>query len=143
MLRSADPAAAPVIRMNYLQASGDVEAIVRGLQLARALGAAAPYRHLKGDEIAPGPGVTSAVDLARYARASAESIYHLAGSCRMGPASEPEAVVDPELRVHGIDGLRIADASIMPEVVNAPTHAACVMIGEKCAALIAGGARPS
>jgi choline dehydrogenase len=58
----------------------------------------------------------------------------------MGPASDAEAVVDPELRVRGVDGLRLADASIMPEVVNAPTHAACVMIGERCASLIADGA---
>jgi choline dehydrogenase len=75
-------------------------------------------------------------DLAQFARAQADTIYHPVGTCRMGRASDRDAVVDSDLRVHGIDGLRIADASIMPEIVNAPTHAACVMIGEKCAAII-------
>jgi choline dehydrogenase len=139
-LRSADPEAPPAIRMHYLQAQGDVDVLVRGLRLARALGLSPAYEALRGEEIAPGAGVTSDTDIARYGRAAAESIYHPAGSCRMGPASDAEAVVDPELRVRGVDGLRLADASIMPEVVNAPTHAACVMIGERCASLIADGA---
>ena len=69
-------------------------------------------------------------------RRAADTIYHAAGTCRMGPASDPQAVVDPELRVRGVQGLRVADASIMPEVVNATTHAACVMIGEKAAELL-------
>jgi choline dehydrogenase len=76
-------------------------------------------------------------DVAQFARQKADSIYHAAGTCRMGPASDRGAVVDAELRLHGIDGVRVADASIMPVIVNAPTHAACVMIGEKCASVIA------
>jgi choline dehydrogenase len=69
-------------------------------------------------------------------RAAADTIFHAAGTCRMGPASDPMAVVDARLRVRGVEGLRVADASIMPEVVNATTHAACVMIGEKAADLL-------
>ena len=76
-------------------------------------------------------------DIARFARLKSDSIYHASGTCRMGPATDRDAVVDADLRVHGIDGVRIADASIMPEIVTAQTHAACVMIGEKCASLIA------
>ena len=134
-LRSADPFAPPVIRANYLTEPRDVEALVEGATLARRLGGSRAYAHLRADEIEPGLSIQ---DLAQFARAQADTIYHPVGTCRMGPASDRDAVVDSDLRVHGIDGLRIADASIMPEIVNAPTHAACVMIGEKCAAIISG-----
>ena len=82
--------------------------------------------------------LTSDRDLERFVREKADTIYHLAGTCRMGPDSERDAVVDASLRVHGVERLRVADAAIMPDVVNAPTHAACVAIGEKCAVLISG-----
>jgi choline dehydrogenase len=134
-LRSADPMAAPLIRANYLQAQADVDALVQGVRLARSLGEATAYDHLRAGEIEPGPGAVSRADLERFAREKADTIYHPAGTCRMGPSSDADSVVDAALRVHGIDGLRVADASIMPEVVNAPTHAACVAIGERCAAL--------
>ena len=94
---------------------------------------------MRGDEIEPGAGVTSDAGLARFVREKADSIYHPAGTCRMGPSSSSDSVVDAELRVHGIGNLRVADASIMPVLVNAPPHAACVMIGEKCAELVGGG----
>jgi choline dehydrogenase len=135
-LRAADPLAAPLIRANYLQADADVDALVQGARLARVLGASPAYDRLRADEIEPGHAVTSAADLERFARQTADTIYHPAGTCRMGPLSEADAVVDAHLHVHGVDGLRVADASIMPAVVNAPTHAACVAIGEKCAALM-------
>jgi len=137
-LRSADPLAMPLIRANYLQAQADVDALVQGARLARLFGASPAYDSLRGDESEPGQRVTSVADLERFARQKADTIYHAAGTCRMGPGSDTEAVVDAQLRVHGIEGLRVADASIMPELVNAPTHAACVAIGEKCAALIRG-----
>jgi len=82
--------------------------------------------------------VSTAADLEHFARRAADTIYHAAGTCRMGPSSVPTAVVDATLRVRGVDGLRVADASIMPEVVNATTHAACVVIGDKCATLVSG-----
>jgi choline dehydrogenase len=131
-LRSANVADAPIIRANYLVDRHDVELLVEGVALARRFGESRAYDSLRAEEIEPGP----MHDLAQFARQKADSIYHAAGTCRMGPASDRSAVVDSQLRVHGVDGVRIADASIMPEIVNAPTHAACVMIGEKCAALL-------
>lgn len=135
-LRSADPMVAPVIRANYLSERADVEALVRGVHLARRLGGAAAYDALRGDEVEPGAAVTSEAELEDFVRRAADTIFHAAGTCRMGPDGDGMAVVDSELRVRGVEGLRVADASIMPEVVNATTHAACVMIGEKCADLL-------
>jgi choline dehydrogenase len=135
-LRSADPLAAPIIRANYLQELADVDALVRGINLARWFGESEAYADLRGDEILPGPSMKSDAELATFVRRDSDTIYHGAGTCKMGPASDRLAVVDPSLRVRGIDGLRIADGSIMPEVVNATTNAACVMIGEKAADLV-------
>jgi choline dehydrogenase len=135
-LRSTDPLAAPIVRPNYLQDEADVRVLVRGVHLARFFAEQAVFEPLRGEELEPGASLTSSTDLAAFARRAADTIYHAAGTCRMGPASDADAVVDPDLRVRGIQGLRIADASIMPEVVNATTHAACVMIGEKAADLL-------
>jgi choline dehydrogenase len=133
-LRTTDPLGTPVIRANYLTDPHDVAVLIEGVTLARRFGETRAYERLRGEEIEPG---ASMHDLAQFVRDKADSIYHAAGTCRMGPASDRDAVVDDRLRVHGIDGVRVADASIMPDIVNAPTHAACVMIGEKCAAMIA------
>jgi choline dehydrogenase-like flavoprotein len=133
-LGSASATTPPIIRANYLTEAHDVAVVVEGIALARRFGESRAYDRLRAEEIEPGPTVH---DLAQFARQKADSIYHAAGTCRMGPASDRSAVVDHELRVYGIEGVRIADASIMPEIVSAPTHAACAMIGEKCAALIA------
>lgn len=137
-LRSVDPLAAPMIRANYLQDPADVNALVRGVKLARWFGEADAYTPLKGDEIAPGAAAKSDADLAAFARRESDTIYHGAGTCKMGPSNDRTAVVDASLRVRGVEGLRVADGSIMPEVVNAPTNAACVMIGEKAAQLLKG-----
>ncbi len=133
-LAAADPFAAPRIRVNYLSDPHDVDVLVEGVALARRLGESRAYDHLRAEEIEPG---LSQQDVASFVRQKADSIYHAAGTCRMGPASDRAAVVDANLGVHGVDGLRVADASIMPVIVNAPTHAACVVIGEKCASLLA------
>jgi choline dehydrogenase len=135
-LRAADALAAPIIRANYLREQADVNALVRGVHLARWFGDADAYTPLKADEIAPGAAIKSDADIAAFARRDSDTIYHGSGTCKMGPASDAMAVVDPSLRVRGVQGLRVADASIMPEIVNAPTNAACVMIGEKAAQLI-------
>jgi choline dehydrogenase len=135
-LRSADPLAAPMIRANYLSEEADVRALVQGVKLARWFGEGDAYKDLCGDEILPGPALTSDADLAMFARRDSDTIYHGAGTCKMGPSSDSTAVVDPTLKVRGVEGLRVADASIMPEVVNATTHAACVMIGEKASELV-------
>jgi len=137
-LRSGDPFAPPVIRVNYLQADADVTALLAGVQLTRRFGNSRAYDSVRAHEVEPGATVTSPRELEAFIRQRADTIYHLAGTCRMGPESDSQAVVDSHLRVRGVDTLRVADASIMPDVVNAPTHAACVMIGEKCADLISG-----
>jgi choline dehydrogenase len=134
-LRTADAMDPPIIRMNYLTDPHDAAMLVEGISLARRFGESRAYDRLRAEEIEPGLRLQ---DLAQFARQKADSIYHAAGTCRMGPAADPSAVVDHELRVHGLEGVRIADASIMPEIVSAPTHAACAMIGEKCASLVAG-----
>jgi choline dehydrogenase len=130
-LRSDDPLAAPAIRGNYLREAADVAALIEGVRLTRALGNARAYDSLRSDEIEPGPAVTSEAALAEFARRASDTIYHPAGTCRMG--SDDRAVVDARLRVRGVDGLRIADASVMPDVVSATTHATCVMIGDRAA----------
>ena len=135
-LRSANPQDAPMLRANYLQEADDVRALVRGVHLARWFASVAVYEPLRGDEVEPGNAAKSDADLERFVRRATDTIYHAAGTCRMGPASEAAAVVDPALRVRGVQGLRVADASIMPEIVNATTHATCVMIGEKVADLL-------
>jgi choline dehydrogenase len=137
-LRSGDPFAQPVIRANYLQAEGDVRALLEGVRLTRLFGNSRAYDSVRAEEVEPGDAVTSDRDLETFIREKADTIYHLAGTCRMGPEGDPAAVVDSRLRVRGVASLRVADASIMPEVVNAPTHATCVAIGEKCADLISG-----
>ena len=144
-LRGADPLAAPIIRGNYLQEQADVNALVRGVHLARWFGEADAYSGLRADEILPGAAMKSDADLAAFVRRDTDTIYHGAGTCRMGPQSDAAAVVDPSLRVRGVEALRVADASIMPEVVNGTTNAACVMIGEKAAELMLGpaGLRPA
>jgi len=133
-LRSAQSTDAPVIRGNYLQQQADVDALVAGARVARSIVATKAYEKLRAEEGEPGSSTTSDADLAAFARRAADTIYHPAGTCRMG--IDDQAVVDPMLRVRGVEGLRVADASIMPTVVNATTHAACVMIGEKCAELV-------
>ena len=135
-LQSSDPLVAARIRGNYLQDAADVAALVEGAKLARALGHAAAYAKLRGDEIEPGPSITSDSALAEFARRASDTIYHPAGTCRMG--IDARAVVDPQLRVRGIAALRIADASVMPDVVSATTHAACVMIGARAVNLLRG-----
>jgi choline dehydrogenase len=137
-LGSANPQDPPAVRANYLQEADDVAALVRGVHLARWFASVSVYDPIRGDELEPGPAAKADADLERFVRRAADTIYHAAGTCRMGPASDAAAVVDPELRVRGVQGLRVADGSIMPEVVNATTHAACVMIGEKAADLLRG-----
>lgn len=133
-LGSADPLAPPLIDFACLSHDDDVAVLLHGVKLAREIAAApalAPYR---GAEFLPGEGVTADDDLIHFIREFATTIYHPAGSCKMG--NDALAVVDDRLRLRGISGLRIADASIMPHIINANTNAPCIMIGEKAAAMI-------
>jgi choline dehydrogenase len=133
-LRSRDALAPPVITANYLQSPDDVHALVGAVRLIREIGGARAYDGVRGEETEPGGGVRTDAEVAAFMRRAVDMIYHPAGTCGMG--TDTDAVVDATLRVRGVDGLRVADASIMPDVVNAATHAACVMIGEKAADLI-------
>jgi choline dehydrogenase len=137
-LRDADPASDPVIRANYLATETDRRTMVEGMKLIRRIAeqpALAPYRSA---EEHPGPACRTDAEILAYVRATGSTIFHPSGTCRMGPASDPLAVVDPALRVHGLDGLRVADASIMPTVVSGNTNAPTIMIGEKAADMILG-----
>jgi choline dehydrogenase len=128
-LRSADPLAPPEIIPGYFSAGEDLDALVEGARLAIALAQTRPYDALRGAPAEPDAPVKTTADLRAFVRRTADTIFHPVGSCRMG--ADSDAVVDPRLRVHGVDGLRVADGSIMPMTVNSQTHAACVMIGEK------------
>jgi choline dehydrogenase len=132
-LRSDDPAAQPVIRMNYLQSDADVRVQLAAIKLCRELAATSAMAKFITTEALPGPDRTRS-ELVNYIRSHASTIWHPVGTCKMG--YDRMAVVDPQLRVHGIRGLRVADASIMPTIVSANPNAAIIMIGEKAADLI-------
>jgi choline dehydrogenase len=130
-LRSATPADPPLIQPNYLEADEDLRALVEGIRMAREIARAKALDPYRGEELLPGDSET---DLAGYVRGMAETLYHPVGTCKMG--TDVMAVVDPQLRVRGIDGLRVADASVMPEVVTGNTHAPTMMVAERAAAMI-------
>lgn len=140
-LRSADPRDAPVIRPNYLSARSDVDALVRGVRLLRRVFAQPPFDRWRGAELQPGAGVQTDAEIEAWVRSCADTVFHPVGTCRMG--SDAGAVVDAALRVHGIDGLRVADASVMPTMPSCNTHAPSMMIGARAAAFIAGETAPS
>ena len=135
-LRSADPHAPPSIRFNYLQHEQDRRDVVDAFRLTREILAQAAFAPFDGGELNPGADVASDAEILAWARVNGETEYHPVGSCRMG--IDDQAVVDGELRVHGVDGLRVVDASVMPAIVTANTHAATLMIAEKAADLVAG-----
>jgi choline dehydrogenase-like flavoprotein len=135
-LRSPDPAVAPAIHPNYLAEELDRRTIVAGLKLARRIAARPVLRHYIESEHAPGEAVQSDDEFLDYARRTGSTVFHPVGTARMG--RDEMAVVDDQLRVHGIEALRVADASIMPTLVSGNTNAACIMIGEKCADLVRG-----
>jgi choline dehydrogenase len=134
-LRSADPLAPPLIQPNYLAAEADIAVIVQGVKIARELAATQAFAPFAGEAIQPAADVRSDEAIRAYIRASASTVYHPAGTCKLG--SDPLAVVDSQLRVHSLEGLRVADASVMPTIVNGNTNAPAIMIGEKLAELIA------
>ncbi len=133
-IRSIDPRSAPAIHPNYLTDADDVAVTIAGMKLGRRIAAAAPLRSFIAREVEPGDRVSSEADLVSFARAKGVSIFHPVGTCKMG--NDPMSVVDSRLRVHGLQGLRVVDASIMPTLVSGNTHAAAVMIGEKGADMI-------
>ena len=136
--RTSDPYDKPVIQPNYLDAEEDRRVVLAGMKLARQLmhsSALAPYLDY---EVYPGPDISSDEELLQVARERGTTTYHMMGTCRMGPATDPTAVVDDQLRLHGLNGLRVIDASIMPTMLSANLNAGAMMIGEKGADLVLG-----
>jgi choline dehydrogenase len=135
-LRSADPADPPRVFLNILSAPEDMATLRRGIREARRIYATEPQASIAGEELFPGAALKSDEELDRVIRETASVTQHPVGTCAMGIGTQ--AVVDPELRVRGIEGLRVADASIMPTVPGGNTNAASIMIGEKAADLVLG-----
>jgi choline dehydrogenase len=136
--RSADPFEDPVIQPNYLSDPMDRGVLVAGMKLARRLLLAPELAHYFDGDMLPGPEVQSDDEFLSYARQYGSTAYHLIGTARMGPVTDPTAVVDDQLRVHGMQSLRVADASIMPSMPSANTYATTMMIAEKASDMIRG-----
>lgn len=141
LLRSSNPYDRVRIKCNFLAKPGDVETLRRGVRLARELARQAPLDAFRGREIVPGPEVTSDEAIDAYIRSSVIVVHHPAGTCPMGAGED--SVVDPQLRVHGFEGLRVIDASAMPDLVTAHICACVLMMAEKAADLIRGRQPPS
>ena len=142
-LASASPFDLPIVQPNYLDDDDDRQLTVAGLRLARRLLHGQPLAAWRDSDVEPSPGTDSDADLLAFAREQGQAAGHLVGTCRMGPADDPMAVVDPWLRVIGVDGLRVADASVMPTLPSGGTQAATLMVAEKAADLILGNAPPT
>src|ERR1700738_936413 len=133
-IRSADPKAQPAIRFNFLADSIAQQAMVGGFRMMRKIVNAAPMDTYRGEEFSPGPSVNSDEEILTWIRNNSQTAYHPIGTCRMGPG--PNTVVDDKLKVHGIEGLRIADASIFPTMPSGNTNAPSIMVGEKAADIL-------
>jgi choline dehydrogenase len=141
-LTSSDPSVKPALDFRYFTDEDDYDGrtLVDGIRIARRIARTEPLAGWLKREVCPGPEVTDDEELSAYARQVAHTVYHPAGTCRMGAADDQLAVVDPELRVRGLDGLRIADASVFPTMPAVNPMIGVLMVGEKCAELIGGGA---
>lgn len=137
-IRSSDPLDLPAVQPNYLADPRDREVVVAALKLARRLLRTGALARYFVEETLPGAGVATDDEWLDFARRRGSTAYHLVGTCRMGRATDPLAVVDHELRVHGLEGLRVVDASVMPQVPSANTMAATLMVAEKAADMIRG-----
>jgi choline dehydrogenase len=133
-LRSPDPLAHPVIQPNYLSEEQDVEVLLQGVKLGRKMAQSRAFERFIAQVVLPDPAIEDENILRDFIRHTATTIYHPVGTCKMGV--DPLAVVDPQLRVYGVEGLRVADASIMPTIINGNTNAPAIMIGEKAADMI-------
>jgi choline dehydrogenase-like flavoprotein len=140
-LRSADPDDPPLIDPNYWAEPYDLDCSIRGFEMTREIAAQPALREFIRKEHLPGPAARGKAALAAHARRCGKTDYHPVGCCRMGVGEE--AVVDPQLRVRGLDGLRVCDSSIMPRLISSNTNAASIMIGEKGADLVKGNRGPA
>ena len=137
-LASADPYADPSICMNFLATEEDRRAVREGVRIVRNVVAQAAFDPFRGEEIMPGPAVEDDAAIDAFIREKGETIYHPVGTCRMGRADDPLAVVDKDCRVIGIEGLRVVDASVIPALIGGNTNAPTIMIAEKIADVIRG-----
>ena len=137
-VKSADPAEPPAIRFNFLSTDHDRKGVLAAIRKGRELMATSPLKEVTGEEIAPGAHFQKDDELLDWVSKNAETTYHPVGTCKMG--ADPMAVVDSQLRVRGIAGLRVADASIMPTLTSGNTNAPCIMIGERCAEFVLASA---
>ena len=133
-LRSHNPQDLAVIQPNYLQCETDLKVLIKGIEMARELAHTKAFEPFRGRELGPGADVKSPSQLSEYIRAVASTVWHPVGTCKMG--RDNYAVVNPQLQVYGVEGLRVADASIMPTITSGNTNAGTIMIGEKAADLI-------
>lgn len=138
MAVSPDPMAAPEIRPHYLSDADDIRVLAAGIRETRKILAAQPFSDYSAAELSPGPDVESDASVGAFAREAGTTLYHPVGTCKMG--TDDQAVVDPDLRVRGVEGLRVVDASIMPSLTTGNTNAPTIMIGEKGAAMIRAAA---
>ncbi|WP_236637996.1 GMC family oxidoreductase [Mangrovicoccus ximenensis] len=138
MAKSGDPGELPELDPNFLSAPDDLRVLREGLRMMRDILAQPAFDGIRGEEYAPGKGVVSDAELDEYIRNDCNSVYHPVGTCKMG--SDSMAVVDDELRVHGLGGLRVVDASIMPTLTSGNTNAPTIMIAEKAADMIRAAA---
>ena len=138
-IKSANPATAPAIQPHYLSVAADRDVLVKGMKLTRRIMEAPALARYVDAELNPGPACQSDADLLQFARDKGTTIFHPTSTCRMGP--DANAVVDERLSVRGLDGMRVADASVMPTVVSGNTNAAVIMIGEKASDMILRDAR--
>ena len=140
-LSSANPADKPVIDPAYFTDPGnrDEQILIEGIRLARRLAATEALRDWVVREVSPGPELRNDEELGAYARKYSNTVYHPTTTCKMGAPDDPDAVVDPQLRVRGLKGLRVADASIFPEIVRVNPNMTAAMVGSKAAELILGG----
>ena len=138
-LRSADPLAPPVIDPRYFSSDedgSDIATLIEGVRLNRRIAAQAPLAELLIGEITPSAEAQTDAELADFVRGHCTTLYHPSSSCRMG--TDAMSVVDPSLRVHGLDGLRVADASVFPRMVSGNLNAPTIMVAERVAALLRG-----
>lgn len=139
-LRDADPEAAPILDHNYLgdPDGADLAVLTDGVEVARRLIEAANTDGRLGEPVNLSPAIIARADLEAWVRADVAHYYHPAGTCKMGPAGDPQAVVDPRGRIHGLDGLYVADCSVMPQVPRANTNIPAAVVGARIGGWLAG-----
>jgi choline dehydrogenase len=138
-LRSSNPLDSPLIQANYFADARDMQRMLEGVKLARSVAATTPLSRYAKRELLPGPAAKDDAALREHIARYAETLYHPVGTCKMG--NDAAAVVDSELRVHGVEGLRVVDASVMPTIPGGNTNAPTIMLAEKAADLIRAGAQ--